>query len=156
MEVGKPEAIGATPERSHYFWVARDTAKIGLVRVMSVNACLQHSGIPRSTEALEVGSLQQLGVLPLGLLQTGNVRGSFFPDTSVAISSPFNLSLFPGLIRSTDMIGHLFMTWEASVGVESEVAQLRRGEPTFLILEKQSRSLSESATQILHCLSVGG
>jgi hypothetical protein len=38
------------------------------------------------------------------------------------------MSLFSGLIRSTDMIGHSFMTWETSVGVESEVAQLRRGD----------------------------
>jgi hypothetical protein len=30
------------------------------------------------------------------------------------------------------MIGHLFMTWEASVGVESEVAHLRRGDPNAL------------------------
>ncbi len=42
------------------------------------------------------------------------------------------MSLFPGLIRSTDMIGHLLLTWEASVGVESEVAQLRRGDPNAL------------------------
>jgi hypothetical protein len=26
------------------------------------------------------------------------------------------------------MIGHSFMTWEASVSLESEVAQLRRGD----------------------------
>jgi hypothetical protein len=38
------------------------------------------------------------------------------------------MSLFSGLIRSTDMIGSLHMTWETSVGVESEIAQLRRGE----------------------------
>jgi hypothetical protein len=30
------------------------------------------------------------------------------------------------------MSGHLSMTWEASVGVESEVAQLRRGYPNAL------------------------
>jgi len=36
---------------------------------------------PYSTEALEVVSLQQLGVLPLRLLQTGNFRIRFFPDT---------------------------------------------------------------------------
>ena len=38
------------------------------------------------------------------------------------------MGLSSGLIRSTDMIGHSFMTWEASVSVESEVAQLRRGD----------------------------
>jgi hypothetical protein len=38
------------------------------------------------------------------------------------------MSLFPELIRSTDMIGQFLMTWEASAGVESEVAQLRRGD----------------------------
>jgi hypothetical protein len=37
------------------------------------------------------------------------------------------MRLFPELIRSTEMIGQFLMTWEASVGVESEVAQLRRG-----------------------------
>ena len=42
------------------------------------------------------------------------------------------MSLFPGLIRSMDMIGQLLMTWEASVGLESEVAQLRRGDPNAL------------------------
>ena len=38
------------------------------------------------------------------------------------------MSLSSGLIRSTDMIGHSFMTWEARVSLESEVAQLRRGD----------------------------
>jgi len=38
------------------------------------------------------------------------------------------MSLFSGLIRSTDLIGSLHMAWEMSVRVESEVAQLRRGD----------------------------
>jgi hypothetical protein len=38
------------------------------------------------------------------------------------------MSLFSGLIPSTDMIGSLHMTWETRVGVESEIAQLRRGD----------------------------
>jgi hypothetical protein len=37
------------------------------------------------------------------------------------------MSLFPELIPITDMIGQFLMTWEASVGVESGVAQLPRG-----------------------------
>jgi hypothetical protein len=37
------------------------------------------------------------------------------------------MSLFSGLIRTTDMIGSSHMMWETSVGVESEIAQLRRG-----------------------------
>jgi len=52
------------------------------------------------------------------------------------------MSLFPELIRSTNMIGNLFMTWEASVGLESEVAQLRRGDLdalTALLLRYQNR-----------------
>jgi hypothetical protein len=77
--------------------------------------CLQYSGIPRSTKALAVGPLQQHGLHPLGLLQTGNVRGGLFRDTSVAFPSLFNVSLFPGLIRSSDTIGHLLMTRDAVV-----------------------------------------
>jgi hypothetical protein len=38
------------------------------------------------------------------------------------------MNLFSGLIRNTDMIGSLHMTWETSAGVESEIAQLRRGD----------------------------
>ena len=32
------------------------------------------------------------------------------------------MSLFSGLIRNTEMIGHSFMMWEASESLESEVA----------------------------------
>jgi len=52
------------------------------------------------------------------------------------------MSLFSGLIRSTGMIGSLHMTWETSVGVESEVAQLRRGDLTAfsaLLMRYQNR-----------------
>jgi RNA polymerase sigma-70 factor (ECF subfamily) len=52
------------------------------------------------------------------------------------------MSLFSGLIRITDMMGHSFMTWEASVSLESEVAQLRRGDLnalSALIVRYQNR-----------------
>jgi hypothetical protein len=42
------------------------------------------------------------------------------------------MNLFSGLIRSTDMMGGLHMTWETSVGLESEIAQLRRGDRNAL------------------------
>jgi hypothetical protein len=38
------------------------------------------------------------------------------------------VSLFQDLIRSTDMIGSAAIYWEGRVGLESEVAQLRRGD----------------------------
>ena len=38
------------------------------------------------------------------------------------------MSLFEDLIRSTDMIGAVAIYWEGRVGLESEVAQLRRGD----------------------------
>jgi hypothetical protein len=53
------------------------------------------------------------------------------------------------------MRGHLCVTWEASVGVESEVAQLRRGDPNALSLLLHAVSTvwqPPAAAQILHCL----
>src|SRR5580658_7357631 len=38
------------------------------------------------------------------------------------------MSLFPGLVRSMDMIASAAMRWEGRVGLESEVAQLQRGD----------------------------
>ncbi len=38
------------------------------------------------------------------------------------------VSLFPGLFRITDMIGIATMQWEGRVGLEADVAQLRRGD----------------------------
>jgi hypothetical protein len=49
-------------------------------------------------------------------------------DTGVNQFDVQGMNLFSGLIRSTDVIGSLHMTWETSVGVESKVAQLRRGD----------------------------
>jgi hypothetical protein len=44
------------------------------------------------------------------------------------------MSLFSGLIRSTDMIGSLYMTWETSVGVESDLNAL-----SALLMRYQNR-----------------
>src|SRR5580658_7134455 len=38
------------------------------------------------------------------------------------------VSLFPGLVRSMDMIASAAIAWEGRVGLESEVAQLQRGD----------------------------
>ena len=38
------------------------------------------------------------------------------------------MSLFSGFARNTDMMGAFEITWEGRVGLESEVAQLRRGD----------------------------
>jgi hypothetical protein len=38
MDVGNPEAIGATGERSHYFWFARDSGAIQRGVVMRLPA----------------------------------------------------------------------------------------------------------------------
>ena len=43
-------------------------------------------------------------------------------------ASAREVSLFPGLRRITDMIGTATMRWEGRVGLDSEVAQLRRGD----------------------------
>ena len=47
---------------------------------------------------------------------------------SCNLSAVQGLSLFSGLIRSTDVTGSLHMTWETSLAVESDIAQLRRAE----------------------------
>jgi RNA polymerase sigma-70 factor (ECF subfamily) len=50
------------------------------------------------------------------------------------------------------MIGHLLMAWEASVGVESEVAQLRRGDPNALsaLLMRYQNRLYRYLLRIVH------
>jgi len=84
---------------------------------------------PRSTEALEVVSSQQLGHASPWLALDQECPDPLLPrHLSRNLFAVQGMSLFSGLIRSTDMIGHSFMTWETSVGVESEVAQLRRGD----------------------------
>ncbi len=62
------------------------------------------------------------------------------------------MSLFPGLIRSTYMIGHSFIAWEASVSLESEVAQLRRGDLNALsaLLMRYQNRLYRYLLRIVH------
>ncbi len=64
------------------------------------------------------------------------------------------MSLFSGLIRSTDVIGSLHMTWEASVGVESEFAQLRRGDLNALsALLMRYQPFGSSKPQLRSCIA---
>jgi RNA polymerase sigma-70 factor (ECF subfamily) len=52
------------------------------------------------------------------------------------------MSLFRGVGRSTDMMGSAAITWEGRVGLESEVARLRRGDLdalSALIAQYQNR-----------------
>lgn len=84
---------------------------------------------PRSRVELEVRSLLQLGAPRLGLLQKRECPDRLLSShLSCNLFAVQGMSLFAGLIRSTDITGSLHLTWEAGVGVESEVAQLRRGD----------------------------
>ena len=68
------------------------------------------------------------------------------------------MSLFSGFIRRMDM-RPLVQGMESERGVESEVAQLRRGDPnalSALLMRCEPFGSSQLAAQVLHCLSVGG
>jgi hypothetical protein len=71
---------------------------------------------PRSRVELEVRSLLQLGALRLCLLQKRECPDRLLSShLSCNLFAVQGMSLFSGLIRSTDMIGSLHMTWETSV-----------------------------------------
>jgi len=48
--------------------------------------------------------------------------------TRHSLNEQAKASLFEAFARSTDMMGVFESTWEGRVGLESEVAQLRRGD----------------------------
>jgi len=117
------------PYSLHYFRLARYLPTIGPLRGCECKRLITTVRNPRSTEALEVVSSQQLGHASPWLALDRECPDPLLPrHLSRNLFAVQGMSLFSGLIRSTDMIGHSFMTWETSVGVESEVAQLRRGD----------------------------
>ena len=116
-----------------YFRLARHLPTIGPLRGCECKRLITTVRNPRSTEALEVVSSQQLGHASPWLALDRECPDPRLPRHLSC--NPFavqGMSLSSGLIRSTDMIGHSFMTWEASVSLESEVAQLRRGDRMYL------------------------
>lgn len=119
----------ATLPLADYGRVVRHLPTIGPLRGCECKRLITTVRNSRSTEALEVVSSQQLGHASPWLALDRECPDPLLPrHLSCNLFAVQGMSLSSGLIRSTDMIGHSFMTWEASVSLESEVAPLRRGD----------------------------